>query len=210
MQLEQYTPDAICNAMCIGPLVDPSWGRRTLAIRLLFKPSFHPEACITITQSNDDATLSVSVLAEMLWQQDYPCRLPAFHDDVALTQAQFTRLAHYHHEAVTDPAAQRTACLDGMGVNCAWTTAEGHNQLQSHIVDNSLRAFAAQMIDQAWQASANAGVRNGLAECARYVGAECPLDPVRLKPTLFRVGVFGTPDDVDDYFRALKAAGKEA
>ncbi|MCP4829608.1 MAG: hypothetical protein GY889_12125 [Proteobacteria bacterium] len=210
MQLEQYTPDAICNAMCIGPLVDPSWSGGTLAVRLLLKPSFHPEACITITQSEDDATLSVSVLAKMLWREDYPCRLPAYHDDSVLTKAQFTRLAQYHHEAVTDPDAQRTVCLDGMGVNCAWTTADGNNQLQSHIVDDSLRTFAAQMIDQAWQTSGNAGVRNGLAECARYVGAEYPLDPIPSKPTLFRLGVFGTPDDVDDYFRALKAANKEA
>lgn len=210
MQSEQYTPDAICNAMCVGPLVDPSWGDGTHAIRLLLKPSFHPEACITITQSNGDAKLSVSVLAEMLWRQDVPCRLPAYHDDVALTKPQFTRLAHFHHEAVTDPEAQRTVTLDGMGVNCAWTTSDGNNQLQSHIVDDSLRAFASQMIDQAWKASVNAGIRNGLAECARYVGAEYALDPVPPKPSLFRLGVFGTPDDVDDYFRTLKAANKEA
>ena len=196
--------------MCVGPFVDPSWDSGALAIRLLLIPSFHPEACITITKCKDAASLSVTVLAEMLWRQDYPCRLPAHHDNCELTTAQFTRLAYYHHEAASDPNARRTVCLDGIGIDCAWTTANGCDQFHSHVVDDSLRVFVAEMIDQAWHASTNAGVRNGIAECARYIGAEYPADPVPPKPTLFRLGVFGTPDDVDEYFRVLKLSQKKA
>lgn len=210
MQLNQYTADAICHSMCIGPFVDPSWNSETLAIRLLLKPSFHPEACITIAKRESTGSLAVTVLAEMLWRQDVPCRLPAYHDNCELTTAQFTRLAHYHHEAATDANARRTVCLDGMGINCAWTACNGCDQFQSHVVDDSLRVFVAQMIDHAWHASTNAGVRNGLAECARYVGAEYPVDPVPPKPTLFRLGVFGTADDVDEYFRVLRLSQKKA
>ena len=210
MQLEQYTADAICHSMCIGPFVDPSWDSATLAIRLLLKPSFHPEACITLAKREDAVSLSVTVLAEMLWRQAYPCRLPAHHDNCELTTAQFASLARYHHEAATDPNSRRTICLDGMGVNCAWTSMNGCDQFQSHVVDDSLRSFVAQMIDQAWNTSTNAGVRNGLAECARYIGAEYPADPLPPKPTLFRLGVLGTPDDVDEYFRVLKLSQKKA
>ena len=59
-------------------------------------------------------------------------------------------------------------------------------------------------IDLAWQLSSNPGVRNGLAACGRDVGAEYPVNPEPPKPDLFRLGVFGIPDDVDDYFRALR------
>lgn len=65
------------------------------------------------------------------------------------------------------------------------------------------------MIDHAWHNSTNAGVRNGLAQCARYLGAEYPADSVASEPTLFRLGVFGTADDVDEYFRILRLLQNE-
>jgi hypothetical protein len=70
--------------------------------------------------------------------------------------------------------------------------------------------FIVQMIDLAWQSSSSAGVRNGLARCGRYVGLNLPVELEPPKPTLFRLGVFGVPDDVDDYFRALRSVSKEA
>ena len=209
MQLKHYTADAICHSMCIGPLVDPSWESGTLAIRLLLKPSFHPEACITIVRRENAASLDVTVLTEMLWQHDYPCRLPAHHDHCHLTMTQFTRLAYYHHEAATDLNAGRTVCVDGMGINCVWKSGNTCDQFQSNVVDQSLRLFVAQMIDHAWHNSTNAGVRNGLAQCARYLGAEYPADSVASEPTLFRLGVFGTADDVDEYFRILRLSQNE-
>ncbi len=210
MQLEQYTADAICHSMCIGPLVDPSWQSDLIAIRLLLKPSFHPEACITISKSGGGASLSVAVLADMLWQQAYPCRLPAYHEETEFTANDFTRLAYHHHEVVTNPDAQHTACLDGIGMDCAWTTGSGHKQISSHVVASVLCKFVAEMIDQAWRTCTNSGVRNGLAECARYIGVEYPLDPVLPKPKLFRIGVFGTAENVDDYFRILNSTQREA
>lgn len=212
MQPEQYTADAICNAMCVGPLVDPSWRPGVMAIRLLLKPSFHPEACITVTQLGGAASLSVAVLAEMLWRQTNPCHLPAYHDEHELTTQHFIHLAHYHNEVVTNPDSQCTVCVDGLAIDCVWTTGTGHNQMSSHVVGNVnvLRTFVAEMIDLAWRKCTNAGVRNGLAECARYVGAEYPSDPVLPKPKVFRIGVFGSPEDVDEYFRILKGTQREA
>lgn len=196
--------------MGIGPLADPSWVPGNPAIRLLLKPSFHPEACITIMQHNGAATLSVTVLAEMLWRQDFPCRLPSHHDDCELPAAEFTELAEFHRKAVTDREAHRMVCLDGIKVSCVWTTAEGHGQFESHVADKTLRTFVAKMIDQAWHRLTSPSVRNGLAECARYVGAEYAPDPVPTKPRLFRLGVFGTPDDIEEYFRVLKMAQRKA
>lgn len=203
-QFEQYTADAICQSMGIGPFIDPSWCRDVRVIRLLLKPSFDPEVCLTITEAGGVVSLTTSVLAEMLWRQDYPCRLPTYNDHTELSLAQFTCLAHHHHQAMTDSAAQRSVCIDGIGMHCVWTTAHGYDQLQSHIVRKALRTFVAAMIDQAWLASTNLYLRNGLAECARYIGVEYPLDPIPPKPTQIRLAVFGAPDEVKDYFRMFK------
>ena len=211
MDPDQYTADVICHSMCIGTLIDPKWGADTVAIRVLLKPSFDPEACITVTLKNGTARLNITVLAASLWQQDHACRLPAHHEDCDLPLDQFNQTAHWHHTAVTDTEAQRFICLDGMGLNCAWTSAGDPQEIQSHCsAYQPMRDFVAHTIDLAWRLSSNVGVRNGLAACGRYVGADYPMESVPPKPALFRLGVFGSPDDVDGYFRALRSASKEA
>jgi hypothetical protein len=129
MHPDQYTADTICHSMSLGPLIDPSWDADDLAIRVLLKPSFDPEACITVTRSKGNVRLNVVVLAEFLWHQQHPCRLPAFHDDSNLSLNQFSRIAHFHHSAVTDDAAQRFVSIDGMGLNCAWRAGSCNHEL---------------------------------------------------------------------------------
>jgi hypothetical protein len=211
MHPDQYTADTICHALSLGPLVDPSWDSDDLAIRVLLKPSFDPEACITVTRRKGSIRLNVVVLVEFLWRQQHPCRLPAFDDDSDLSFDQFDRIAHFHHSAVTDIAAPRFASIDGMGLNCAWRVGGRNHELQSHCsAYGPMTEFIVQMIELAWQSSSNAGVRNGLARCGRYVGLNLLVEQEPPKPALFRLGVFGVPDDVDDYFRASRSLSKEA
>ncbi|XZE36337.1 hypothetical protein SH501x_001899 [Pirellulaceae bacterium SH501] len=210
MQPDQYTADTICHSMSLGPLLDPSWDSDDLAIRVLLKRSFDPEACITATRRKGIVRLNVVVLVEFLWHQQHPCRLPVFHDDTALSLNQFDRIAHFHHSAVTDIAAQRFVSIDGMGLDCVWRVGGRNHQIQSHCsAYGPMTEFIVQTIEMAWQSSSNAGVRNGLARCGRYVGLNLPVEPEPPTPALYRLGVFGVRDHVDDYFRVLRSFSNE-
>ncbi|KYF77512.1 hypothetical protein BE20_56615 [Sorangium cellulosum] len=57
MLTEQYTADAICNAMGLPAFIER--GLPLPALRLLLMPSFDPEVCITLTGAAGDERLSV-------------------------------------------------------------------------------------------------------------------------------------------------------
>ncbi len=72
--------------------------------------------------------------------------------------------------------------------------------MKSPVVGDALRTFVAKMIDVAWNSSTSPGVRNGLSICAQYVGCTYPMDPELTPSKPIRLGVFGTQDDVNEYF----------
>ena len=70
MHLEHYTADAICQAMGLPGFVEESWTQCDgPTLRLLLKPSFHPELCLTLFREKESTRLSVVALAERFWTQ---------------------------------------------------------------------------------------------------------------------------------------------
>lgn len=203
MRLDQYTADAICHSMGIGPFIDPAWNSKVLAIRLLLKPSFDPEVCITVVRSDGIDRLTVVALTEMLWRRDCPCQLPTEQETGTIDRNTFTKLCAAHHDAVSQAKGDRIVCVDGLGMNCAWATRSVTNQLESHVVGESLRSFVLTMVDAARNVCCHAGARNALRRCSRYIGCEYPIEPEPAKPPLLRIGVLGCADDVGDLLRLI-------
>ena len=79
MQLEQYTADAICRSMGLDAFA-PSGPS---CVRVVLRPSFHPEVCVTVaeTAGSARARMSVVALTEMLWRQHAPRRLPELREE---------------------------------------------------------------------------------------------------------------------------------
>jgi hypothetical protein len=67
MDIDAYTPDAICRALGLEGFA-PAPVAAGWAARLLLLPSFHPEVCVTATMTAPaEGTLEVRVPAEQVW-----------------------------------------------------------------------------------------------------------------------------------------------
>jgi hypothetical protein len=204
MDVAQYTPDAICRSMGLAAFVEPCWSPVTF--RLLLKPSFDPEVCITLSDTSGSARLSVVALAEMLWRQPALCALAAWREQVAVpAQAFGEAVAGFAAALAADRQAEgRMVCLDGMPVAACLLSDAGLEQFACSPYRPPVSAFVSSLVRLAWESCRSAGVRNALAACGRYVGLDLPREPVPPAPELFCVAVLGTPDARAELFGLLK------
>ena len=209
MDLKQYTPDAICRSMGMPGFVEPGWSPPTL--RILLMPSFDPEVCLTLT-GGVDARLSVVALAEMLWRQPVPRSLPTWSEQVTVPMSVVSELTTDFDAALI---AERDAkghmvCADGMPVACL-LKSEDLEEFACNPYRPPVTRFVSSFIRAAWQSCRDAGVRNSLAVCGRYVGLALPVDTQLPAPDLARIMVLGTPEERANYFGQLqerKAVGR--
>src|SRR5687768_16978630 len=82
MTPEQYTDDAVCFAMGLGRFVPPVDGE---VLRLVCRPSFHPEVCITLTP---DEVVAVALQAG-LWHDPIPARMPEVSERAPVSTREF-------------------------------------------------------------------------------------------------------------------------
>lgn len=206
MTLDQYTADAICRSMGLAGFIEPTWAPPTL--RLVLKPSFHPEACITV--AGNDAELSVVALAESLWGQGIPCELPTFRERTFLAAPDAQRMySDFSTAFAADQAPDgRVVCLDGMPVNFCLLDSDGVRQFACSPHRPEVSALVSSVIHAAWHSCKGAGVRNALADCGNYVGLELPREPEATPPKMFRVAVIGTPDNRAAFFEELQERGR--
>jgi hypothetical protein len=205
VQLSQYTADAICRSMGLDAFEPVGLS----CVRLLLKPSFHPEVCVTVAEPADPARarLSVVALTEMLWRQQAPRRLPELREEVGVPAEVFAEAAAGFAAAFADRDRDgRRVCLDGMGVECCRSIGEVE-RFAEHAHRPAVSAFVGRLVWWAWVACRVPGVRNALAECARYLGAEYPRQADPERPPARRLLVLGTPEARAGYFEVLRSRG---
>ncbi len=204
MNPAHYTPDAICHSMGLPAFIEPEWSPPTL--RLLLKPSFDPEVCITLAGPADNAQLSVVALTEMLWRQPGLCVLAARRERADLPAPLFDQaIAGFDGALAADRLSdERMMCLDGMPVAACLLTGVGLEQFACSPYRPEVSEFVASLTLMAWENCRTAGVRNALAACGRYVGLDLPQEPVPPTPELACVAVIGTPDARAEFFGQLQ------
>jgi len=199
---EQYTADAICQSMGLDGFVETGWTVPTL--RLLLKPSFHPEVCVTLHGAPEASRLSVVALTERLWGQPSLRRLPELQEETTVPTPAFDRACESF--AATLGACRkrdRAVYLDGMGVECCFVRDGELQQFAEHAFRPGVSRFVSELVRLAWEPCREPRVRNALAECASYVGAEYPRDPEPVAPLVSGLLVLGTPEARADFFELL-------
>jgi len=210
---EQYTPDAICNAMGLPAFIDQGLPSPTL--RLLLMPSFDPEVCITLIGASEggaseSARLSVIALAESLYQQPAPCRMPAWKEQVEVSASVFADISEDFAAAVAAEreATGRMVCIDGMPVDGCHIMGTRVERIAGHPYRPAVSRFVSRLIRMAWEACSGAGVRNGLANCGRYVGENLPREALPPITDRSRVLILGTSEDRGDLLEQLGSRGE--
>jgi hypothetical protein len=160
---EAYTPDAICRAMGLEAFV-PSTSIETL--RVLLKPSFHPEGCITV---QSDA-LQVHFLTRQLWLEQYPCRIPELSETVLIPQREFQAVVELFHQAHLEHLQNPPALwLDGMPIDAVLRDGSAPTQFSRHPDGNAPKAFVHALVNLARSSIQLSELQKKLDECDNYV-----------------------------------------
>lgn len=212
MRPEDYTADAICRAMSLPCFVENPWTQSdSPTLRVVLTPSFHPELCITFSRSVDSTSLSVVALAVQYWSQHAELYLPSHCDEAHPSLNAFDetvalfRAAH----AAFDPD-RRYVCIDGMGLETCLVSRAGTQRLSTHVSEQTdTGRLVVRLIDLAWNGCRHPQVRNVLAQAARYLGVEYPLQDVPPAPRVTRLAVLGTAEERHDYLEMLRRRKKD-
>jgi len=200
MHFDQYTDGVICSAMGIGPF-EPLDDLRS--IRLLLKPSFHPELCITLHQLR----LSIVALRSKLWQEPVP------HDLLQLAAAIPTIPQHFEDTlksfqlaAAANAAKRPSVCVDGMPVSAIYKSTEGYLSFSGHPTSSDEICFVVNLLRLANDLAASVPLRNRISECGRYLDRSFIVEPESNLHDTTRIVVLGSPKDRTEYLAMLRAA----
>jgi hypothetical protein len=193
MHPDQYTAENVAAAMGVsfdpGP-IDSGW-----LTRIVLKPSFHPELCITVVRTDDSARAVVHVLIQQLWlcptpYRFGPCSKNSSTIDVTIAQDLF------EHVVERTKRPERSVVIDGMPYDAIVRTPTqvvrcNGNASAEPLVRDALK----ELFPVLHQKMKTACVRNALARAAAYV--RCQLEVVSSLPQAPSVdmAVLGDPED---------------
>jgi hypothetical protein len=143
VKLDDYTADAICQALGVGGL-DPGPVPTGWALRLLLKPSFHPEVCVTLNASDSTrCSAEVVVPAVQVWQAGLiPQIVSRATVDMGADFAAgfFARLSSapilIGHWMTIDGMLYPTGSIDGMSFDAVLRTPEGARGIAGQVDEN--------------------------------------------------------------------------
>ena len=212
MRLEDYTADAICQAMDLSGFIEPCWTQAEKpTLRVVLTPSFLPELCITVACTGESAALSVVALAEQFWARRGEVCSPSDHEQVQLPAGAFEELLGLFQEAHTalDPERQ-CVWLDGMGSESCLVSLAGTQRLRAHVsTTQALGKFVGRLVELAWSGCQGPKLRNALARAASYLNIKYPLEVEPPQRPVTRLAILGTPDQRRDYLEMLRRNKKE-
>lgn len=202
MQTDAYTPTNICQCLgLVGFDVDPQLSKANEAIRLLLKPSFHPEVCVTIV----DGRVSVVAARWMIWRQFEPAPMLTDRAEGELSEETFARLVAKFNEASTTVQGTGLA-IDGMPVDALlFRSGSQVLRVQQNVgLRAPFAAISAQVISEAWNSLESAYCRNALAEAGKYAGLTLPLTPEPPRKPTIETLILGPEGDRIQLMQALK------
>jgi len=203
MKSDDYTAEAICQCMGLTSFErDPACTGAREAIRLLLKPSFHPEICITFA----DGMVSVVRARAMIWRQFEPSPMLADRAEGTVLETAFASLLASMAPVPTSPDAVPGVMIDGMPAELLHFRA---GVLALKVGGNGGRkgnfsAFLAVAIAMAWESISNPFCRNALAEAAEYVDKRLPREPEPTRKPIVETVVLGTEEDRTQLIEALR------
>lgn len=205
MRFEQYTADAIGRAMGIASVatLPPPTVR---SFRVLLKPSYTPEVCLTAIESDSEAIIEVVSLYEMLWHRPFPCVLRSETESLAIEREFFQQLNDLFHDAwnAIHLDARPVVVCDGMGIDMFRRCECNTEKISTYVSGRPLATFLETILPRLHSGFRNRLLRNNLAHCGKYARLELGLEtPLHFESPKRYLGVFGVEEDRTEIIRAL-------
>ncbi len=203
MRCDEYTPDAICQAMGFPEFVDGSCRISPHSwLRVLLMPSFHPEVCVTLAEAGAAPELSVVALASRYWAEG-PAGVLAGDREAVPSSPELLASATRALDVLLAGSAGEGGAIDGMSVAIASMRNDVRAQVQVHSSSLAARAGLGPFLEVVWHGLSGARVRNAVSRCARYLDVSLPEDSEPEQPPVTRILVMGDPGERHELLRAL-------
>ncbi len=192
--------EAICSAMGLMGFVEPDWTPPML--RLLVMPSFSHELCVTVDGNRQE--VSTTVLAEPFWGYGTPSRLARWNDQAKVEPGRIEEvLSGFATAHAADQQSDgRMVCItDGWQVECCLFSPGKTERFGGYPDLPILVDFVRRVLHLAWTSSSHPGVKNGLADCARFAREKWPREIQPAVPVANPLLVVGSAADRAEYLR---------
>lgn len=199
MHFANYTSENICRALGLGGFAnDWQLAGADKCIRVLLKPSFRREVCISLLCKAEKVSVSVVAALSQIWLQDWPVPhlTQVEQEEGILPEAQFARLSSLLELAAEPSQAPRVVVImDGMQADTVLRAdREGKLNLHQNVgSDVRYDSFEAEVIKLSHGAIGSPSVRNALADAGNYAGLRIPLDNLPPSKDVVRTMVFWWP-----------------
>jgi hypothetical protein len=207
MQTAEYTADAICRALGLPALQESgaSW-----CARLLLKPSFDPELCITFAKRDDGCVAEVRASHEHLW---------ALHGWRGVQERfaleEVAAPCEIVEQLLDEPSVpqdyERTITIDGMPTELV---VRRPSKVFSRTVEASsdpiLRQTLPVLLTALHSAARDPACLLSISRVARYVGTRLSAPVPLAEPTTLSIAVLGDPSDRSELRAALLARQKKS
>ncbi|MEM4987353.1 hypothetical protein V8G57_08120 [Collimonas sp. H4R21] len=213
MQTKNYTSENICRSLGMdGFANDRHLAKADEAVRLLLKPSFHPEVCVSFIRSGYDVSLYVEAARMQIWQQDWPTPQPTPTNTAAglCSLEDFETLVDMLCKAANPNATPRFYVIDGMLAHSILRRErEGLVNINANAVyETQYMTFIAKAIGIAWYGISVPVVRNALRLAGGYVNVNLPEENIPPSKPVIRTVVLGSKDVGAEISIALKKVHK--
>ena len=214
MQSANYTSENICRALGFGGFAnDWQLAKADQCIRVLLKPSFDREVCISVLCNAGTVSLCVAAAVSQIWLQDWPVPqlTPVEQEAGMLSEWQWTRFLSLLTLAAEPTQASRVVVIDGMQAHSVLRAGGmGKLNLDQNVGGNAnYGAFVAEVIAQAHSVLVGPSIRNALADVGRYVGLRIPPEVVPPAKDVVHTLVLGNKEETTQLLDALRRQHKE-
>jgi hypothetical protein len=202
--LDEYTPDAICQAMGLSAFVEPEWvNRAELVMRVLLKPSFHPEICVTIGGAGDLSVVTFD--KKSFWHSSPGELLTTWREEKPITSQTCIDLTGIFRETQESLDKSKSyICCDGMGIDACLISARDRTEFSGNVGgQRGIHAFVRAVAETSWNSCSRAEVRNSLSAALYYVGGDQPQSEGEGLPVV-KIGVFGDDREREELLRAIQ------
>lgn len=206
MTPEQYTDDAVCFAMGLGQLAPAVAGD---VVRLVCRPSFHPEVCITLTPKEIFAV----ALHHNLSRASVPARMPEISERATLGADDFEDACSAFDRALAESKLppKYVVIADGIGAAAVCVRADRSERYSSNVANVEEKLFVKHVLSLALSKAKSVHLRNRIAWCGRYASRddrEFPVvpEPALPEPRVSHLLVMGSAEERAE-FHAISGAG---
>lgn len=175
MRVEDYTPTNICQCLGLeGFENDSAFADAPMTMRLLLRPSFHPEVCVTFTEQSGRVAVSVVAARTMVWRRSVPESVPVDRDEGEIDKGEFSALLlgflKCHKNCDPEPLYLDGMPVDGVLVQDGAVAVQFRHNAGDPVLGN----FVVKAITAIWSCIGQRDCKSALIEASRYTGFDLP------------------------------------